>query len=138
LHEFFEHTADLGLRVIAPDRDALFREAAEALFAAIAEGIAAPEVPGAGRRSFAIEGSRLDYLLVDWLSELLYVFDTEHLLLRDFETRVGDDGLRAAAETVPLDSERHRLLHEVKAVTYHRLRVELTDRGWLAEVIVDI
>jgi SHS2 domain-containing protein len=138
VHELFEHTADLGIRVVAPDRDTLFREAAEALFDAIAERSSVLEVPGAGRRSFAIEGRRLDYLLVDWLGELLYVFDTERLLLHDFVVRVDDDGLRAAAAPVPLDPERHRLLHEVKAVTYHRLRVELTDHGWLAEVIVDI
>jgi SHS2 domain-containing protein len=38
----------------------------------------------------------------------------------------------------PLDRNRHALAHEVKAITYHRLKVEPTDDGWLAEVIVDI
>ena len=49
-----------------------------------------------------------------------------------------EGGLDAKALGEPLDFERHRLLHEVKAITYHRLTVEKTGAGWLAEVIVDI
>ena len=38
----------------------------------------------------------------------------------------------------PYDPARHVLAHEVKAITYHELKVEKTADGWLAEVIVDI
>jgi SHS2 domain-containing protein len=56
-----------------------------------------------------------------------------------FEVRVRDDGLSGTAWGEPLDPARHVLLHEVKAITYHELKVEPTpDSGWLAEVIVDI
>ena len=54
------------------------------------------------------------------------------------EVHVTDAGLTGTAWGEPLDRERHQLEHEVKAITYHGLRVEQTPDGWLAEVIVDI
>jgi SHS2 domain-containing protein len=137
MYEFFEHTADLGLRVRAPDLDTLFADAARALFAAIVEDPATvrPLQPFSVR----VIGDDREYLLCDWLKELLYRFDTEHLLLSRFEVQVGADGLTATAWGEPLDLQRHALCHEVKAITYHGLRVEHTAEGrWLAEVIVDI
>ncbi len=136
MYEFFEHTADLGLRVNSADLDTLFREAAEGLFAMIAEGVD----PGPATREleYRIDGTRHDYLLFDWLNELLYTFESEKLLLGRFEVRVEGNGLRATAFGQPLDPARHRLLHEVKAITYHQLKVERAGAGWRAEVIVDI
>jgi SHS2 domain-containing protein len=136
MHEFFEHTADLGLRVTAPDLDTLFVEAAQALFAVIVEDPAAirPE----RRVDIALTGQDKDYLLFDWLKELLYHFDAEHLLFCRFEVKVSDTGLQGWAWGEPLDRTRHELAHEVKAITYHGLKLEKTTVGWLAEVIVDI
>lgn len=136
MYEFFEHTADLGLRVESPDLHTLFREAAEGLFAMIAEGVD----PGLATREleYRIDGTRHDYLLFDWLNELLYTFESEKLLLGRFEVRVEENGLRATAFGQPLDPAGHRLLHEVKAITYHHLKVERAGAGWRAEVIVDI
>jgi len=136
MFEFFEHTADLGLRVTATDMDGLFRDAAAGLFAMIVEP--APHGRPTERRKYEIPGARPDFLMVDWLSELLYVFDTEHLLSGEFEVTVHDRGLRASAACFGLDSENYRLLREVKAITYHCLKVEQVGDGWLAELIVDI
>ena len=136
MYELFDHTADLGLRVVAPDREALWREAASGLFSVIVEADPALEQPR--RLSFALEAPRDDYLFVDWLSELLYVFESEHLVLSDFEVRLAEGRLAATARGRPLDAGRDRLLHEVKAVTYHGLRLEAGPSGWLAEVILDI
>jgi len=62
----------------------------------------------------------------------------DHTVFRRFEVRVGADGLEGTAWGEPYDPGRHPLSHEVKAITYHGLRVEPADGGWLAEVIVDI
>ena len=136
MYETFEHTADLGLRVRAPDLNTLFAEAAEALFAAIVEELGA--VRPLHRIDVRLPGDDREYLLFDWLRELLYRFDSGHLLLSRFEVKVSDAGLEGAAWGEPLDPSRHALGHEVKAITYHGLRVEPADGGWLAEVIVDI
>ena len=87
---------------------------------------------------FNIAGQKPDELLHDWLAELLFTFETRHVLLCQFEVRVAADGLTATAHGEPIDPARHQLDMEVKAVTWHGLKVERADGGWLAEVIVDI
>jgi SHS2 domain-containing protein len=134
--EFFEHTADLGLRARAANLDDLFAEAARALFSAIVEDIGA--VVAAQRVTVRITGSDKEFLLFDWLKALLYHFDAEHLLFSRFEVKVGVDGLEGAAWGEPMDPARHEMNHEVKAITLHGLKVEQTAEGLLAEVIVDI
>jgi len=137
MYETFEHTADLGLRVRSADLNTLFAEAAEALFATILDGDLTSVVP---RQEIEVRlpSDDLEYLLFDWLKALLYHFDAELVLFSKFTVEVGPDGLSASAWGEPLDRARHELGHEVKAITYHGLRVEQMSDGWLAEVIVDI
>lgn len=136
MYETFEHTADLGLRIRAGNLDALFVDAAKALFSVIVEDLSSVET----RQKIGIQltGEDREFLLFDWLKELLYHFDAEHLLFGQFEVHVDERGLKGTAWGEPLDRSRHALEHEVKAITYHGLRVEETSDGWLAEVIVDI
>jgi SHS2 domain-containing protein len=136
MYELFEHTADLGLRVRAADLPALFAEAGRALFAAIVED------PDTVRSQQTIEirlrPDETELLLFDWLRELLYHFDVQHVVFGRFQVSIDENGLVGRAEGEPFDRERHIPLHEVKAITYHGLRVEREPDGWLAEVIVDI
>jgi SHS2 domain-containing protein len=136
MYELFEHTADLGLRVRAPDLDTLFAEAGKCLFSAIVEDPSA--VRSEVEQTLELPGTDREYLLFDWLRELLYRFDADHMVYRDFAVTVRPDGLTAAVRGEPLDPARHVLSHEVKAITYHELKAEQTPNGWLAEVIVDI
>ena len=136
MYEFFEHTADLGLRVRSRDLNGLFRDAAMGLFAMVVEDL--PQGRAGDFREFSISGRRLDYLFFDWLNELLFVFDTERLLLGNFDVEVSESGVTASVNAWAWDEGVDRPLREVKAITYHGLRVEQTEEGWLAEVIVDI
>jgi len=136
MYETFEHTADLGLRIRAANLDQLFAEAAETLFSAIVEDLSTVEPKQ--RLDVQLQGDDRALLLFDWLNELLFRFDTEHLLFGKFEVRLKEDALNGTAWGEPLDLSRHALSHEVKAITYHGLRVEREANGWLAEVIVDI
>src|SRR6516164_2987795 len=116
MYETFEHTADLGLRVRAPDLDQLFVEAAQALLSAIVDDLTAVEPKQ--RIDVSLQGDDWGFLLFDWLNELLYRFDSEHLLFGKFEVHVTEQGLTATAWGEPLDRGRHVLAHEVKAITY--------------------
>jgi SHS2 domain-containing protein len=136
MHETFEHTADLGLRIRAADLDTLFAEAAQALFSAIVEDLAT--VRALQSVDVRLQEDDQELLLFDWLKELLFHFDAEHLLLGKFEVKVADGSLIATAWGEPLDRARHTLEHEVKAITYHGLSVEKVVDGWMAEIIVDI
>ena len=70
-----------------------------------------------------LAGTDREFLLFDWLRELLLRFDAEHMLFGKFEVQVRDDGLTGTAWGEPLDPARHLLAHEVKAITYHELKV---------------
>jgi SHS2 domain-containing protein len=136
MYETFDHTADLGLRIRAADLDALFVEAGRALLAVFVDDPAS--VRPLQTVTIQLAGDDREYLLFDWLNELLYRRETERLLLCAFEVRVGADGLEAVARGEPFDAVRHNLGHEVKAITYHGLCVEPVADGWQAQVIVDI
>ena len=138
MYEVFEHTADLGLRIRADELDGLFEEAGRALFSVIVANL--DEVRPIEEVIFEIEADEHDDLLRDWLGELLYVFHVRHLVFSQFEAafNIAGTGLTATARGEPIDPERHHLDAEIKAVTYHGLKVEHDDEGWLAEVIVDV
>jgi SHS2 domain-containing protein len=136
MYEVFEHTADVGLRIVAPDLETLLIEAARGLFSIIVANL--DQVRPLQSLEIHVSAGAPDYLLRDWLGELLYVCETQRLLLTQFEVRLTDDGLQATARGEPLDPARHILANEVKAITYHGLQVKQTKTGWQAEVIVDI
>jgi len=136
MYELFEHTADLGLRATAPTINALFAEMAACLMSAIIEDPAS--VQPAQEVRIELAGTDREFLLFDWLKELLLRFEEDHLLFSAFEVNVTESGLTAIARGELFDPSRHLPSHEVKAITYHELKVEKTAEGWLAEVIVDI
>ena len=55
-----------------------------------------------------------EFLLFDWLKELLYHFDVEHLLLAKFEVHIQEGALTGSAWGEPLDHARHALEHELQ------------------------
>ncbi|HUT88664.1 MAG TPA: archease [Thermoguttaceae bacterium] len=136
MYELFDHTADVGLRMRAGSLDELFADAGRALFSVIVANFDAVEP--VQELALRVEGSRRDDLLFDWLAELLYTFETRRVLLSDFHVSVSNNGLEATARGEPFDPDRHELDMEVKAITYHGLKVEQDGDGWLAEVIVDL
>jgi SHS2 domain-containing protein len=136
MYEIFEHTADFGLRVRAADRNELFAEAGRALSAAMCDNLDAVEPRE--EMQFELPGEQIDDLLHDWLNELLYTFHAKKMLFVAFDVGVDEHGLKATARGEPVDPARHELSGEIKAITYHALKVERLDDGWLAEVIVDI
>ena len=136
MHEVFEHTADLGLRVTAASLPALLAEAAEGLFEIIAGDLA--QIQPRTSRTFSIAGTDPVYLLLDWLGELHAAFEIDRLLFREFDVTVDADGLRATARGEPFDHAVHTLAHEIKAITQHALAVHETPSGWEATLVVDI
>jgi SHS2 domain-containing protein len=134
--ETFDHTADLGLRVTASDLDELFAEAACGLTSLLVED---PATLGADDLAeIPISGDDLDLLLFDLLGELLFRFETTGFLGREFVVTRTTGGLVAEARGEVIEDQPHRLAREVKAITYHGLKVERQGGRWLAEVIVDI
>jgi SHS2 domain-containing protein len=136
MYEILEHTADIGLRMSAPDVSTLFADAGRGLFSVIVSNL--DDVRPQVHVEFKVAGTELDYMLVDWLNELLYAFESRRLLFNEFTVSVGPDGLTAIARGEVADERRHQLEHEVKAITYHGLKIGRENDHWTAEVILDI
>jgi len=137
MYEIIDHTADVGIRVEADSLEELFSEAACATFDLMVEKkrdyVPAIDVP------ISIEAPSVDQLMVRWLSELLFVFDSRRLVLSKFYIdEIDERHLEGMAMGMKYDSTRHHQRMEIKAVTYHKLKVERTGDGWVAEVIFDI
>jgi len=134
--EILDHTADIGLIVHGENLKALFENAAEAFFHLITD---LRKVKRRVERRVNIPGESLDRLMVDWLSELLYLHDVENLLFRRFNVdSVGEEGLKAIAKGEPFRDGIHVIKTEVKAVTYHQLEVRQEDGRWRAQIILDL
>ncbi len=86
-----------------------------------------------------VTGGDSSELLVNWLNEILFLFETRGFFPIDFRVEeAGEDHLRARVLGEPFDPRRHRVEREVKAVTYHQLQVEPVDGAWRARVFVDL
>ena len=134
--EVLDHTADIGLIVYGDDLRTLFENAGEAFFHLITD---LKKVRRRVERRISIGGESLDRLMVDWLSELLYLHDVEHLLFKGFKVEsVGEDGLRAIVKGEPFQEGMHVIKTGVKAVTYHQIEVRQEKEGWRARIIFDL
>jgi SHS2 domain-containing protein len=136
--ETFEHTADLGLRVVAAGLADLFETAAAGLFDVIVAN--REDVREEETEQIALAAESTEDLLLAWLNELIFRCETRHRLYHRFEVRPDDAGRRLDATIwgEPIDRDRHILDHEVKAATRHGLSLRHEGEQWRAEVILDI
>lgn len=129
--EEIDHTADWAFRAFGNDIKELFANAAYALFAL--EG--ALDAHSTLTREIHVAGIDREALLVNWLSELLFLQETKRETYQKFEiTKLSDTELTATvhgAHTQPITKF-------IKAVTYHDLRIQQTEKGWEATVVVDV
>jgi SHS2 domain-containing protein len=131
-----EHPADVGFEAFGLTREEAFANAARALIYLIVElDTIEPckEVP------MQVQGNDPESLLVNWLSEILFLHDAEGWIFRDFEIQsLQDDSLTAWARGEKFQPSRHQAKLLVKAITYHQLALEKIPGGWRAQVYVDI
>ena len=131
-----EHTADVGFEAFGSTREEVFANSARALMNLIVD---LETIRPSGEVTLHIHGPDPESLLVNWLSELLFLHDAEGWLFRDFEIKsLKDDSLSAVARGEKFQQSRHQAKMLVKAITYHQLAVEQTPWGWRAQVYVDI
>jgi SHS2 domain-containing protein len=138
-YEFFDHTGDVGVAVSGRTVDELFASAAQAFTETLT-----PVTGVEPRRpeELDVAAPELDLLLVDFLSELLYRFDTRAWLTREaqLDVRKSDGGwtLQGTLVGEKHDPARHALRVLIKAVTYHGLAVTERDGLWTTNVVFDI
>ena len=135
-YQYIDHTADLGIKVFGDTLAELFENAAFGLFDNITN---LEKVSPNSEFSVEVQATDREALLVNWLSELNYLFLTRKELFESFHiTEMNNEHLTATVEGEKLDIGRHEIYTEVKAVTYHKLYVKKSDQGWEAQVIFDL
>ena len=132
-YEVLEHTADVMIKASGKDLEECFANAAYALFDQMTD---ASKVWPKEEVRFTAEGHDLESLLYNFLSEFLYIHDAKMLVLCEFHVMINDTMLECVAKGERFDPVRHRPKHEVKAVTYHMLRVDPNEPS--VTVIFDI
>ena len=136
VYQPIDHTGDLGMLVFGAGLHELFAHAAWGLFDLMTD---AERIESRISRGLTVEAIDLEDLMVRWLGELLYAYDTDRFLTVSavFQT-LEPTRLRATLRGEPFDAARHPIDTEIKAVTYHQIAVERLDTGWQARVIFDI
>jgi SHS2 domain-containing protein len=130
--EEIEHTADRAFRVRGRDLPDLLVNAARAMYAL--EGVAFAGERSA-TRDLEVEAIDAESLLVNWLNEILFLEQEHHLVCEKFEIyELKGYHLRARVETRECSDNKA----DIKAVTFHNLRICKTPAGLEAEVVVDV
>lgn len=131
-------SADAAFEATGRTLEELFSDAAIATFEVMAD---TNTVKHNLIREIELENESVDGLLIDWLSELVFLKDTENILFSVFDVNIrkNDDYiLKAAAKGEKIDREKHSLRSDVKAVTYHMFEVTKKGDNWTARVVLDI
>jgi SHS2 domain-containing protein len=134
--EIIDHTADVGVIAYGTDVEELFSNAAVALFSLITE----PErVEEKLHLDLEVRSEDRDSLLVEWLNELIYLFDVKHILFNRFDIEsLTHNQLKATCYGEGFDSIKHKIKTGVKAATYHMLKLEKDGDGYKSQIIFDI
>lgn len=132
-YEQIAHTADVGIAAYGKSMDDLFANAAAGMFSLITD---LRRVRKVGEYRVKIKADTPEDLMVAWLSELLYLHETQKLLFKRFDIKVKGNALHAKIDGEVMDRSRHHLHMVVKAVTYHM--IEVNPKKGIARVIFDI
>jgi SHS2 domain-containing protein len=136
LYEVFEHTADVGLHAFGRTLPEVFVHAAQGMESLL---VPAEEVRVVTSRQITVEGHDTISLLIAWLNELVFLFDTEYLLFREFVIEsMNETQVIGRVSGEPYDRQRHHLSSAIKAVTWHEAAIIRLDDGYRARIIFDL
>ncbi len=135
-YEFFEHTADVGLRAYGSSLTELFTHAAQGMAALLVER---NQAGSRDTRALALQADSVDALLRAWLKELLFWFQTERFVASVYHIdRITLTEIRARVHGGTFNPDRDAPGTEIKGLTFHQFRVNHVRDGWEAELIFDV
>jgi len=134
--EVIDHTADIGIIAYGADIKQVFANAALGLFNLMAD-LDNPKEDI--KREIELSAEDVEILLVEWLNELIYISDVEHIIFKRFEiNELSSTQLRATCFGEKIKPGQHRLKREIKAATYHMLRLNKENGSYKVQIIFDI
>jgi SHS2 domain-containing protein len=134
--EVLDHTADIGIIAYGTDTEQVFANAASGMASLIVD---LDEISDHIHRDIELKSYDDENLLVEWLNELLYIFEVEHILFKRVEVdTLHNSKIEARCYGDRIDFQRHRIKREIKAATYHMLTLDKKDTIYSAQIIFDI
>jgi SHS2 domain-containing protein len=128
--------SELAVRITGGSQADLFANSAFALFDVMAD---VSKVEIKERMNLEVEGTDRDDLMVNWMRELLYLYQGSGYLLREFNIReVRDTLVKAEVCGEKIDPDRHEIKQEIGSVAFHKSRMEKTGNQWTAQVIFEL
>ena len=138
-YELLEHTADIRIMVKGAELKDLFANAARAMFDIISDQRPKTTDQRLKNKKFTIKqkAESLDELFVNWLNDLLSLSSAKELIFSDFKIKkINEKEIEAQVSGRP--AADYEINTEIKAATYHQLRIEKKKAGWEAEVVLDV
>ncbi|UCH50807.1 MAG: archease [Chloroflexota bacterium] len=134
--EIIDHTADIGIVAYGADIKKVFANAAVGLFSLMADP---DDFNEDIKRELKLSAEDVEVLLVEWLNELIYIFDVEHTFFKRFEVdELTGTQIKARCFGEKIKPSQHKLKREIKAATYHMLKIDKEESGYKVQVIFDI
>ena len=134
--EIVDHTADIGIVAYGADIKQVFANAALGLFNLMAD---LDDFKEDLQRELELSAEDVEVLLIEWLNELIYIFDVEHIIFKRFEIeKLTSTQVKARCFGEKIKPGQHKLKREIKAATYHMLRISKDDGTYKVQVIFDI
>ena len=128
--------SELAVRITGGSQADLFANSAFALFDVMAD---VSKIEIKERMNLEVEGTDRDDLMVNWMRELLYLYQGSGYLLREFNIReVRDTLVKAEVCGEKIDPDRHEIRQEIGSVAFHKSRMEKTGKQWTAQVIFEL
>ena len=128
--------SELAVRVVGNSQADLFANSAFALFDVMTD---VEKIELKERVPLEVEGADRDDLMVNWMRELLYLYQGSGYLLKEFQIHeVKDTFVKAEVCGEKIDPDRHDIKKEITAVAYHQSRMEKTGNQWTAQLIFEM
>lgn len=135
-YKILDHTADLCIRVYGDSLENLLINAGKAMMDLITNR---EIVRNSKEITINIHAETEEELLVKWLQEILYIHEVKKMVFKNFKVQLKNKRLatcKAYGEII--DKERHELYSEIKAVTYHNLKITHSKDKFRVDIIFDI
>ena len=134
--EIIEHTADIGIVAYGTDIKQVFANAALGLFNLMAD---LDNLKEGVKREIDLSAEDVEVLLIEWLNELIYISEVEHVIFKRFEiNELINTRLKATCFGEKIKAGQHRLKREIKAATYHMLKLNKENGSYKVQIIFDI
>ncbi|MGH7799044.1 MAG: archease [Thermodesulfobacteriota bacterium] len=135
-YEILDHTADACIRVYGKSFDELFENAARAMMELITDR---EKINPSQEIEIEVRGETIEQLLVHWLQEILFLHEVKKMVFKDFRLNlISETHAKGKVIGEKIDIDKHELSFDIKAVTYHNLKIEPINDKLKVDIVFDV